>query len=88
MRDDLIVAGHTHRPIDRSVDGIRVLNVGSVSNPQTADRRACYSILEADDSTYSLQHFRVDYDYQAVVDAIRQSRHPAGEYIAHHFLSS
>ena len=44
---DLIVAGHTHRPIDRSVDGIRVLNVGSVSNPHAADRRACYAILEA-----------------------------------------
>jgi putative phosphoesterase len=42
---DLVVAGHTHRPMNRSVDGIRVLNVGSVSNADPGDRRACYTIL-------------------------------------------
>jgi putative phosphoesterase len=83
---DLIVAGHTHRPMDRSVDGIRVLNVGSVSNPHVGDRRACYSILEATESGYTIEQFRVAYDYQSVIDAIQRSRHPAGEFIARHFV--
>ena len=83
---DLVLTGHTHLPMDRTVNGVRVVNVGSVSNPQTSDRRACYSILEANDTGYAVQHFRVEYDCQAVVDAIRRSRHPAGEYIARHFI--
>ena len=72
--------------MDRSVDGIRVLNVGSVSNPHAADRRACYAILEATETGYTIEQFRVAYDYQSVIDAIRRSRHPAGEFIARHFL--
>jgi hypothetical protein len=27
----------------------------------------------------------VAYDYQAVIDAVERSRHPAGGYIIHHF---
>src|SRR5581483_1653038 len=30
---DLVIVGHTHVPLDRSVDGVRVFNLGSVSNP-------------------------------------------------------
>ena len=84
---DLVVARHTHRPMDRPIDGVRVLNVGSVNNPQAGDRRACYSILEASEAGYTIEQFRVEYDYRSVIDAIRRSRHPTGEFIARHFLS-
>lgn len=83
---DLVVTGHTHRPMDRSVGGIRVLNVGSVSNPNAGDRRACYAIVETNDTGYTIEQFRVTYDYQAVIDAIRGSHHPAGEFITRHFV--
>jgi putative phosphoesterase len=84
---DLVLAGHTHRPMDRSIDGIRVVNVGSVSNPQAGDRRACYSMLEANETAFTIEQFRVAYDYQSVIDAIRDSRHPTGDFIARHFLA-
>ncbi len=82
---DLVCVGHTHRPMDRTVGDVRVVNVGSVSNPATADLRACYALLDADDSDYHIEHRRVPYDYQAVIAAIEASRHPASAYIIQHF---
>ena len=43
----LVCVGHSHWPMERSVDGVRVLNVGSVSNPWAPDLRACWTLLEA-----------------------------------------
>ena len=75
---DLVVAGHTHRVMDRVVDGVRVLNVGSVSNPPPTDWRASYALLEASASGYEVTLHRVEYDRAAVRDAIRRVRYPAG----------
>jgi len=57
---DLVCVGHTHWPMDLRVDDVRVVNLGSVSNPLPPDLRASYVILEADDSVYRLQHRWVD----------------------------
>lgn len=78
---DLICVGHTHTPLDVTVDGVRVVNLGSVSNPLVPDLRACYVLLEADAGGYHLEHRCVDYDHDAVIRAVRERRHPAGEYI-------
>jgi predicted phosphodiesterase len=67
---DLVLVGHTHKPSDRTVGGVRVVNVGSVSNPPPADRRASYALLEADASDYRLSLHRVAYDTEAVIRAI------------------
>jgi predicted phosphodiesterase len=74
---DLVVAGHTHRAMDRVVDGVRVVNVGSVSNPSGMDRRASYALLEASAAGYEVSLRRVEYDRRAVVDAIQRIRYPA-----------
>ncbi len=78
---DLVCVGHTHLPMDQSGDGVRVINLGSVSNPKTADRRASYGLLEADARGYQFHPRRVAYEYQAVIAAITQSRHPAMSYL-------
>jgi predicted phosphodiesterase len=83
---DLVCVGHVHWPSERRCGGIRIVNLGSVSNPLPPDLRASYVLLEADSSGYRLEHRRVDYDRQAVIEAIRRSRHPAGEFIVRHFL--
>lgn len=31
---DLVLVGHTHIPLGRTVDGVRIINTGSVSNPR------------------------------------------------------
>ena len=44
----LVVVGHTHVPMDRTVDLVRVVNLGSVSVPVTPDPRAMWTLLTAD----------------------------------------
>ena len=85
---DLIVAGHTHRHLDRTADGCRVVNLGSVSLPQPSDRRASWSILEARTDGYTIEHRRVEYDLTAVLGAIESSRYPGAAWLSGFFQSS
>jgi predicted phosphodiesterase len=85
-RAELVCVGHTHWPLDRTAAGVRVLNVGSVSNPAAADLRASYVVLEASEAGYQVEFRRVAYDIQAVLEAIERSRHPSGGFIRSHFL--
>jgi predicted phosphodiesterase len=78
---DLLLVGHTHLPFDRMAGRVRVINPGSVSNPFPPDLRACYAVLEADEGGYSVQRRRVDYDREAVIEAVRRVNHPALDYI-------
>lgn len=57
-----------------------------VSNPMAPDLRASYVLLDADEAGCRLDHRRVDYDHQAVIEAVQRSRHPAGVFIIHHQL--
>ncbi len=80
---DLVFVGHTHRPLDLTVDGIRLINPGSVSNPFPPDLRASYALLNATESGYQVEHRRVEYDREAVVAAVHHPTqgHPSAEYI-------
>ena len=58
----LLLCGHTHCPLDRSLDSKRVINVGSVGLPLDGDRRAAYAMLDIEgDQCQSALH-RVEYD--------------------------
>jgi predicted phosphodiesterase len=74
---DLVLVGHTHAPFDRTIDGVRVVNPGSVSNPFPPDLRAKYALLFADEHSYSLEFHATDYDRQAVIDAVQRLNHPS-----------
>lgn len=80
---DLVFVGHYHYAHERRIQGIHCVNVASVSNPPTRfnERRAHYAILEADTTGYTVTSHYVSYDYQAVIQAVRTSRHPAADYI-------
>ncbi|MDQ3515218.1 MAG: metallophosphatase family protein, partial [Gemmatimonadota bacterium] len=43
---DVIAFGHTHKPWRREVDGIHLVNTGSVGRPKDGDPRACYVIVD------------------------------------------
>jgi predicted phosphodiesterase len=81
VQADLVLVGHTHIPFNRFVDGVRLVNPGSVSNPFPPDLRASYAILTGDAQGYSIEHHRVDYDRQAVIEAMRRVAHPSEAYI-------
>jgi putative phosphoesterase len=56
----VVVCGHTHVQFDRTVDGIRVLNAGSVGAPYEAEPAAYWLELDPE------PHFRrTDYDLDA-----------------------
>ena len=45
VEEELLVCAHTHRPLQREVDGGLVVNVGSVGLPFNRDHRAQYAIF-------------------------------------------
>ena len=78
---DVVIVGHTHVPMDRQVGKIRIINLGSVSNPITPGLQATYALLDADEYGYHIQIRRVGYDHEAVIKAIEQSRHPTPSFL-------
>jgi predicted phosphodiesterase len=78
---DLICVGHFHLPMDRRLDGVRVINPGPVSNNFAPDLRACYAILDADASGYVVRFHRVAYDLAAAKAAALRSGNPGTGYI-------
>lgn len=79
---DLIVVGHTHVPLDRTIGNVRVVNLGGVSNPVTADLRAGYALLDADASGHRLERRTVAYDLAAAIAALDRSRYPGASYVS------
>jgi len=79
---DLVLLGHTHWALDMTVDGVRLVNPGSVSNPFPPDLRAGYTLLHADSSGWRLEPRRADYDHEAVIAELERVQHPARRFIA------
>lgn len=78
----LVCAGHTHRPTDRQIGPVHAVNLGSVSNPLTDDLRASYVIIHAQGDGHRVEHRRVAYDHEAVLERVARSGHPAADYVA------
>lgn len=76
---DILCAGHTHLPLDRSVMGLRVVNPGSVGNPVGRDVRAKYALIDFRPGGADITFSRVDYEHAAVLKAVRRSGHPAAD---------
>ena len=54
---------------DVAASGTELVNPGSVGMPFDGDQRAAYALLHDDDR---IEHRRVEYDFQASADAVRQ----------------
>ncbi|HEX6484657.1 MAG TPA: metallophosphoesterase family protein [Ktedonobacteraceae bacterium] len=78
---DLVIVGHTHVPLDRTIDHVRVFNLGSISNPMRPRVEASYAILEADTTGHNLQLRYVDYDRQAVIAELQRVKHPTVDFL-------
>ena len=72
--EDVLVLGHTHVQDHRVFDEGIVMNPGSVGQPRDGDHRAAYAILDLDD--LSVEERRVDYDVEAVVEAVEEAGLP------------
>lgn len=89
---DLVFVAHTHWPLDRLLpatehtSSLRVVNVGSVSNPIVPDLRASYALLDVHPSGHEIRLRSVPYDVGAVLAAIDRSQHPSTAFIRSYFL--
>jgi putative phosphoesterase len=73
---DVIICGHSHQSFARRVDGVWFINTGSVGRPDDGDPRACYAILEIDSENIQVHHYRVEYDVERAIAAIREHELP------------
>lgn len=60
---DFVCVGHTHIPMDLTLDDCRVINPGSVGQPRDGDPRASYAVIENGE----VQFHRVTYDIDETV---------------------
>jgi predicted phosphodiesterase len=74
---DVICFGHTHKPWERVVSGIRFINTGSVGRPKDGDWRAGYVLLSVEASGVRSEFVRVSYNVDEAADAIRVSDLPS-----------
>lgn len=75
-RADVVICGHSHRPLARKVGGVWFINTGSVGRPDDGDPRACYAVLWLGPRFFRVQHHRVAYDVERAAAAIRKHRLP------------
>ena len=73
---DLVICGHSHRPLSRRIGGVRFINTGSVGRPEGGDPRAGYAMLNLRPSRVIVRHHRVEYDVERAAEAIRENGLP------------
>ena len=78
----LLLYGHTHRPVDRIVDGVRLVNDGSVGFVLDGDPRPTYALLDFQGGQCTVAIRRVAYDVESVVTELERVGHPARAWVA------
>jgi predicted phosphodiesterase len=78
---NLICVGHFHMPMERRLNGVHMLNPGSVSNSFLADGRAGYAILTATGAGYNIAFHRVKFDREASIAAAERTANPGVRYV-------
>ncbi len=65
---EVLVCGHTHRPMVRQLPEGRVVNVGSVGLPFNRDPRAQYALLHRRGDTWRVEPRRIEYDRRETLE--------------------
>jgi putative phosphoesterase len=73
---DLIACGHSHEAFVKRVKGTWFVNPGSVGRPEGGDWRAAYALLEFTGGELNVDHRRVAYDIEGVVQAVQAAGLP------------
>ena len=78
VEERVVVCGHTHVQFDRTVNGVRVINAGSVGAPYEAEPGAYWLLLRPE-----IELRRTGYDAAEAVRQIRATGYPrAEEYVS------
>ena len=83
VEEDVVVCGHTHVQFDRRVDGVRVVNAGSVGMPYEAEPGAYWAVLGPD-----VELRRTAYDLEAAAARILATGWPeADDFVRENLLT-
>jgi putative phosphoesterase len=77
VEQTLVVAGHTHMQLDRTVGAKRFVNAGSVGMPYEREPGAYWALIGDD-----VELRRTEYDLEQAAAAIRASGHPMADELA------
>jgi len=84
VRERTVTCGHTHMQFDRTVDGFRVVNPGSIGLPYEGAPGAYWAVLGPD-----VEFRRTDYDLEHTAALVRAAEYPeADEFVAEYILAS
>jgi putative phosphoesterase len=81
---DIVLCGHSHLPLARQADDVWFVNPGSAGMGSGGDPRVSYCVLEISAEELEVQPFRIDYDVDRLVAALRKEKLP--DSIARMFL--
>lgn len=82
---DLVLVGHTHMQFTLNLNGVHLINPGSVGQPRDGDPRAAYAVIDFQTSKIELR--RIDYPVEETVAAIRAADLPErAKQLAEHSL--
>ncbi len=72
LDQDIIFLGHTHLQMDRTIDGKRFVNPGSLGQPRDDDPKAAYAVMEDEEITFK----RAEYDMESTVEKMKEKNYP------------
>jgi predicted phosphodiesterase len=78
---DLVLFGHTHELLDRTLDSVRLINPGAVGIPQGNKGTACYALLTWD-GVWCVEFRLVRYDIEETITRLLAARRPYRLWIA------
>ena len=78
---NLVLFGHTHELLDRTVGSVRLINPGAVGIPQGDKGTACYALLTWDE-TWRVEFRLVRYDVEGAITRLLAARRPYRLWIA------
>jgi putative phosphoesterase len=72
----IIVTGHSHSPYHYEVNSTHFINPGSTGRMFDGNPAASCAVLHIADDTVSINHFRISYDVNRVIDELRLQNLP------------
>jgi len=70
------IMGHSHVPFHKEVDGVHFINPGSVGRMFDGNPQASYAVLRVNSGQCNVEHFRVPYKLDDVVEGLRDNKLP------------
>ena len=78
-RTDVLVCGHTHIPFVKRINGVLVVNCGSVGHPVDGDPRPSYALVRLNENSSPRGRIvRFDYDRDRITTRLEKSTLPRG----------